>query len=197
MAATDAATLGEANANGRGQMAEQTRSAPGRPSVGEYLAISAVIGGAVALDVAAMGRAAAPVENREIVLPMLAMFAVTAVVWVLMVLFRNLAVLLGAVSVNYFCRMQGEAPSEWIERPAGVFNNSMQVPVLFYIVALLMISFNRVDLVQLSLAWIFIAFRVLHAAIYLLFNYVPLRFAAYAASCITLAAMWGRFAASY
>lgn len=167
-----------------------------RPSCKEYLAVSAIIA-AGALAIAALStRAAIPADPREFASPMIAMFALTAAVWLLMVISRNGAVLLGAASVSYFRDYKTEPPSEWIERPARTFNNLMQVPTLFYVVILLMIAFRDVDASQLSLAWMYVASRAIHAGIYILFNYVPFRFAVYAVSCITLAIMWARFALS-
>jgi len=176
-------------------MAEIHKDARG-PSGSEYLAVSAIIM-AGALAIAALSRQPAiPVSPSDIVSPMIAMFALTAAVWLLMVIFRNGAVLLGGASLQYFRDYETEPPSEWIERPARAFNNLMQVPTLFYVVMLMMAVFQRVDALQLSLAWMYVASRAIHAAIYILFNYVPFRFAVYAVSCITLAIMWARFALS-
>jgi hypothetical protein len=176
--------------------AEKARIYGERPSLREYLAIAIV----VAAGIVSVGWAStlpqAPAELREIVIPMIAMFALTSAVWLLMVIARNIAVLLGAVSVKYFHDYGDGAPDEWIERPARTFNNLMQAPTLFYVVALLVIVLHSVDASQVSLAWIYVASRAVHATIYIVFNYVPLRFASYAVSCIALAAMWARLALS-
>jgi hypothetical protein len=177
-------------------MAETVQPTHSRPRFSEYLAVGTIIAAGVAIIVAATSRSPAPVDVRELVGPMLAMFALTATVWLLMALFRNGAVLYGAASVKYFHDYKTEPPDEWIERPARTFNNLMQVPALFYITALLMMIFPWVDRAQINLAWIFVATRVLHTIIYIGFNYVPFRFATYAVSCITLGVMWMRFALS-
>jgi hypothetical protein len=57
----------------------------------------------------------------------------TAAIWLLMVLSRNGAVLMGAASVEYFRDYKGLPARECIERPARTFNNLMQVPTLFYV----------------------------------------------------------------
>jgi hypothetical protein len=167
-----------------------------RPSLREYLAIAIVIAAGIVLIMWASTLAPVPAEPREIVVPMTAMFALTTAVWLLMVVSRNVAVLLGAASVKYFRDYGDGAPDEWIERPARCFNNLMQAPTLFYVVALLAIVLRSVDASQVSLAWIYVATRAVHTAIYILFNYVPLRFAFYTVSCITLAVMWARLALS-
>lgn len=167
-----------------------------RPSGNEYLAVFAIILAGVVAIAALSTRPVIPAAPVDIVSPMIAMFALTAVVWLLMVIARNGAVLLGGASLKYFRDYETEPPSEWIERPARAFNNLMQVPTLFYVVMLLMIAFHNADALQLSLAWMYVASRAVHASIYILFNYVPFRFAVYAVSCITLAIMWARFALS-
>lgn len=165
-----------------------------RPSIAEYLAVGAIVTAGVASNVVVTRGSIVPADTRELLLPMLAMFALTAAVWVLMVVFRNGAVLLGAASVIYFRDYKSEKPEEWIERPARAFNNLMQAPMLFYVVALLMTAVPWADRAQVSLAWIYVASRAIHAVIYIGFNYVPFRFASYAVSCITLGTMWARLA---
>lgn len=172
----------------------QGQTEHGRPSAREYLAVALVIGMGVALIARARNLPNVPADPQGIVAPMIAMFTLTAAVWLLMVIYRNGAVLLGAVTVRYFRDCGPDAPPEWIERPTRTFNNLMQAPTLFYVVALLMIALRKIDASQVSLAWIYVATRAIHAAVYILFNYVPLRFAFYAASCITLAVMWARLA---
>jgi hypothetical protein len=167
-----------------------------RPGFREYLALSGIVAAGVAIILVATSQSPAPADARQLVGPMLAMFALTAVVWVLMVFFRFGAVLYGAASIKYFRDYKTEPPAEWIERAARTFNNQMQVPMLFYTIALLMMIIPWADRVQVSLAWMFVVMRVIHTAIYIGFNYVPFRFATYAVSCITLGVMWIRFALS-
>jgi hypothetical protein len=172
------------------------RAVASRPSVAEYLAIGAIIvsGGVAVVKLA--GGAPIPADARDLVSPLTAMFALTAIVWSLMVISRNGAVLLGAASVRYFEDYKTEPPVEWIERPARAFNNLMQVPTLFYVVAVVLMSLHAVDVQQVLLAWFYVGCRVVHAIVYIAFNYVPFRFAFYAVSCIALATMWARLASS-
>jgi hypothetical protein len=178
-------------------MAEKTQATQARPSVGEYLAVGAIIAAGIALILAATGHSTSPATVRDLVSPMTAMFALTAAVWLLMALVRNGAVLFGAASIKYFKDYKADQPDERIERPARTFNNLMQAPMLFYVISLLMIAIPWVDRPQINLAWLYVGSRALHAVIYMGFNYVPFRFATYAVSCITLAVMWARFALAF
>jgi len=131
----------------------------------------------------------------ELVLgPVFAMVALTALVWLAMVVVRNVSVMRGLSDGRYFLAYNPPLPPEWIERPARTFNNLMQVPPLFYLVCTLMLVTRSFDRSQLVCAWAFVALRAVHACVYVGWNYLPYRFAAWIASCITLGVLWFRFA---
>jgi len=132
----------------------------------------------------------------ELIRPIFALVALTGAVWVLMVVVRNAAVLRGVASVGYYRGYTGTAPPEWIERPARAFMNLLEVPVLFYLVCVLMLVTQRFDATQVRLAWSFVAIRAAHALIHVAWNDVRVRFAAYLAGCLVLAALWFRFASA-
>ena len=112
-----------------------------------------------------------------------------------MIVYRNVAFIRGAASERYFRTFIDDQPAEWVERPTRTYMNLLELPVLFYVVCLLMLATGKFDSLQVSLAWLFVATRYVHAFIYIGFNYVPLRFAAFLTGVITLAAIWTRFAA--
>ncbi len=111
-----------------------------------------------------------------------------------MVVYRNFALIRGAASRRYFQTFTTNMPAEWVERPARTYMNLLELPVLFYVVCLLMLTTGGFDTVQVTLAWIFVITRYVHAFIYIGFNYVPLRFTAFLTGVITLAVIWTRFA---
>jgi len=160
-----------------------------------YSAVSAALLLFGALLYAITSEAPVRLSSRAVIAPLQALVGLTAIVWLLMVLFRNGAVLRGLVSMRYYRDYVSGPPAEWVERPARVFDNLMQVPMLFYVVCVLMLVGDRVDNVQLTLAWLFVATRAAHAIIYIAVNHVPSRFASYAGGCITLGVLWARFAA--
>ena len=129
--------------------------------------------------------------------PIVALVAITAVVWCLMVAYRNVAFSRGLVSERYFQTFTSDAPREWIERPARAYMNLLELPILFYAVCSFMLATGHFDRTQVALAWLFVASRGVHAFIYIAFNYVPLRFAAFAAGAITLGVLWTRFALGF
>ena len=135
-------------------------------------------------------------EPRALLQPVFSMVLLTAIVWLGMAFVRNGAVALGVASVRYYATYDRDAPPDWIERPARAFNNLMEIPMLFYVLAALELALHRIDSAEVTLAWLFVGSRVVHAAVYVLWNRVSIRFAAYTAGCVTLAVMWARFAAS-
>ena len=136
-----------------------------------------------------------PAPSPTLVLgPVFAMGTLIAIVWLVLVVFRNLATLRGETPSAYYIAYKGPAPADWIERPARVFNNLMQLPTLFFVVCVLMLVTQHVDRVQLAYAWVFVALRALHAIVYMVWNVVAYRFAAWVMGSITLFLLWLRFA---
>ncbi len=163
-----------------------------------YLMIGAVLAGFLASLVAVVRTTSVSSSTSpsaaSLIQPIIALVILTGIAWVMMVVYRNVAVIRGAASVRYFQTYTTEAPAEWVERPTRAYMNLLELPVLFYVVCLLMLATGRFDAVQVSLAWLFALIRYAHAIIHIGFNYVPLRFAAFASGAITLGVLWARFA---
>lgn len=70
------------------------------------------------------------------------------------------------------------------------FDNQFQLPMLFFVAALLALQWNMVGWVEVLLAWLFVALRYVHAAIHVTSNRVHRRFAAYSAGLAVLALFW-------
>jgi hypothetical protein len=70
------------------------------------------------------------------------------------------------------------------------FDNQFQLPVLFFVGALIVLQLGLVTWVEVVLAWLFVAMRIAHAAIHVTSNRVFRRFAAYTAGLAVLAIFW-------
>jgi len=134
-------------------------------------------------------------KPEALIQPVVALFGLTALVWCLMVVRRNLATIRGKASLGYFQSFTSDAPAEWVERPARAYMNLLEAPILFYAVCAFMLGTGKFDSTQVALAWVFVLTRYVHAFIHIGFNYVPLRFVAFLAGSVTLAVLWARFAA--
>ena len=75
------------------------------------------------------------------------------------------------------------------------YQNQLELPLLFYVLIAFVLITRVESGVLLALAWIFVAARLIHAAIHVTSNHVPARFYAFIAGMVTLLVMWIVFAA--
>jgi hypothetical protein len=76
----------------------------------------------------------------------------------------------------------------------NAFNNQFQLPMLFYVLTILVIVTRHADLLFVILAWLFVVFRIWHAAIHTTTNVVMLRGPVYGLGGLVLMVMWLIFA---
>lgn len=85
----------------------------------------------------------------------------------------------------------------WTGRTAQVtnaFNNQFQLPTLFFVAVVLALITHKADFVFVVIEWLFVAFRILHAAVHTGPNIVRVRGPLWGLSSFTLLAMWVLFA---
>jgi hypothetical protein len=73
---------------------------------------------------------------------------------------------------------------------AYAFSNQFELPVLFYVLTLLAIATRHADKLFVLLAWLFVIFRILQAAIHVTNNDVRLRGGFYGIGALILVVMW-------
>lgn len=71
--------------------------------------------------------------------------------------------------------------------------NLLEMPVLFYVVAIAFYVTHHVGRGPLTLAWIYTALRILHSCEHLTTNHILRRLALFATSNVVLLALWIRF----
>jgi hypothetical protein len=76
---------------------------------------------------------------------------------------------------------------------AYAFGNQFELPVLFYVLTLAAIATRHADFLFVTLAWMFVVFRILQAFIHVTSNDVRLRGGFYGISALILVIMWGIF----
>lgn len=161
----------------------------------DYLRVGLLLTAFISLLVYLSQLADAPTPAPELVLgPIIALVALIAVVWLAMVVVRNAAVMRGISSPAYYLAYNSHEPPDWIERPARNFNNLLQLPTLFYVVCTLMLVTHHLDRAQLAYAWVFVAARVVHTVVHVVWNPLPYRFATWVMGALTLFVIWTRFA---
>ena len=73
-----------------------------------------------------------------------------------------------------------------VSNPSDNLKNLVELPVLFYALALYLFVTNQVDAAYVYAGWIFVGFRALHSAVHCTFNRVMLRFYLYLISSVSL-----------
>ena len=126
----------------------------------------------------------------SIIYPMSLLLLLTASVLFMMLFFRVKAVRSRKVSPRYFKLNKGAEIPDHLEAISQNFNNLLQLPVIFYVVCLLIISLN-LNLEAFTIyTWSYVIFRYLHSFIHLTSNNIIHRLFFFTLSCITLIVMW-------
>ena len=94
------------------------------------------------------------------------------------------------INPKYFVLLSGDTPPDYVQKIGRNFVNLLEVPVLFYLVAVLVITLQIDNTLLLNLAWLYVALRLVHSIIHVSYNHVIHRFTVFLLSLITLLAMW-------
>ncbi len=81
----------------------------------------------------------------------------------------------------------------WPKHPARItaaFHNQFETPVLFYLIVLIALVTAQADYALVVMSWLFVALRVVHAAIHTRSDDLWNRFRAFALGVTVLVAMW-------
>ncbi len=129
--------------------------------------------------------------DPSLFLPMFAMFAWTVCMFGRMAFLRFNGVRTRKVSAKYFEMFKGEVPQN-IQLAANNVNNLMQVPTLFYIICLFIMTAGLTDSIFMGLAFSYVGLRVAHSCIHVTYNKVIHRFIPFFFSNLLLFVMWVR-----
>jgi len=131
----------------------------------------------------------------QILMPAIALVAVTFVVWCWMYFTRLRYLRANRIDPNSIAtRERGAARLEPVSAPSDSFQNLFEMPVLFYVLIILLLDTGHANSGFVSAAWAFVALRTLHSAIHCTYNDVMHRFTVYALSSLVLWGMWTAFA---
>ncbi len=129
-------------------------------------------------------------NEYRLVYPMFALVLLTGTVLVILFRSRVRAVQQGSVSSKYFRIYQGEVEPEQSAKASRHFSNLFEAPTLFYAACLAGLGTHDGAGLLLVLAWLYVAVRVVHAAVHLGGNRLRHRMRAYFAGWLVLVAMW-------
>ena len=97
------------------------------------------------------------------------------------------------VHPRYYVLMSGDTPPDYVQKVGRNMANLLEVPMLFYLLAVLVILFEINNQLLIDLAWLYVLLRVLHSIIHISYNNVPHRFIVFVLSVVTLMIMWLQF----
>ena len=133
---------------------------------------------------------------KPMLLPILAQVFLTFAVWIYMYVTRLSEIRRKNINPQDLdTRVNGQALLTDSPRQADNLKNLFEMPVLFYVAALLSMVLMIQDAFLVQLAWGYVALRYLHSFVHCSYNRVMHRFMAYAASCVLLILIWARLAA--
>jgi hypothetical protein len=129
-------------------------------------------------------------KETQLVYPMFALVLLSAFVLVLLFRRRVQAVRGGSVSVRYFALFQGEVEPEDTVKAARHFSNLFEAPTLYYAACITAMVTHNGSPGVITLAWLYVAARLVHAVIHLGANRLRYRIRIYFFSWIVLLALW-------
>lgn len=129
-------------------------------------------------------------NNTAILLPVMTLVGWTFVVLLLIPFRRFRAAFQGKVSELDFRYGESKRVPGEVSLSNRNFMNLLEVPVLFYIVCLVFYVSGAAIASFMTLAWSYVALRVVHSLIHLSYNKVMHRLIAFAASNIVVIVMW-------
>lgn len=128
---------------------------------------------------------------KPMLLPIIAMAALTFIVWVYMYATR-----ISEMNRKRIDPQELDTHVKGLEKltdsagPASNLRNLFELPVLFYVAVIITLILLIQDPWLIALSWAYVIFRAAHSFIHCTYNNVMHRFTAYAASCVVLIMMW-------
>lgn len=131
--------------------------------------------------------------GMDILQPVVVLLAWTMVMWVWMYATRIPAMLKAGIDAKGMvgstgASLRAQLPDS-VSWKADNYNHLHEAPTVFYAVAIVLAIIGQGDGFNTTLAWAYVAFRVLHSIVQATVNRVALRFAMFALSSLALMAL--------
>lgn len=134
-----------------------------------------------------------PMFLRHPLLPVVAMVAITAVVWLRLYVQRIGEMRRRRIPPGDLATSRQAANVLQDVSAADNFRNLFEVPVLFYVFCLALYATQGQNALVLGGCWLYVALRAAHSAIHCTYNNVMHRFYAYLTSTVLLFGLWAWF----
>jgi hypothetical protein len=126
---------------------------------------------------------------QAILLPLFVQVGLTFVLLIMLAAGRVPLVMAGTVDHERFA-LTGEGFPPAVQKLSSAFRNQFEVPVLFYVLTVLAMATRQADTLFVVMAWLFVASRIVQAAIHCTSNTLALRGAVFFVGVVILLAMW-------
>ncbi|ODR99772.1 hypothetical protein AUC69_09230 [Methyloceanibacter superfactus] len=126
---------------------------------------------------------------EAILMPMFVQVALTFVLLFWTIILRLRAVRRGEVKPEQIALREPNWPPRVLQI-SNAFHNSVEMPVLFYVVVLLALITRTLDVTLYVLMWMFVVSRIVHATIHVTSNRLSHRTPVFLIGAIALALMW-------
>ncbi len=124
-----------------------------------------------------------------ILLPALAQILLVVVLYVHLAAAKSQATQRGEVDESRRA-LYADAWPEPVIQINNCIRNQFEVPVLFYVLVVMLWMLQAVSALTLTLAWLFVATRLLHAWVHIGSNVVPVRRRLFSVGVLLLVALW-------
>ena len=126
---------------------------------------------------------------QAILIPMFVQVALTFVLLFWLTILRLRVIRKGEVRPQQVA-LREPAWSPHVLQVGNAFHNQLELPVLFYVVTLLALFGDALDVVLYVLSWMFVLSRLVHTYIHVTSNRLDRRTAVFLVGAIALALMW-------
>lgn len=129
-------------------------------------------------------------DHQQIFAPMGALAFLTFLVLIQIPIRRIAAARARLVKAADFRFGESSAVPGDVSIPNRNYMNLLELPMLFYVGALMYQIAGKVDALALTLAWLYVGCRAVHSIIHLTYNHVLHRLAAFTVSNVVLTVFW-------
>ena len=129
-------------------------------------------------------------ENTLILYPIFALVALTLGIGIRLGVLRFAAVRRGDLTPRFYELNRGGKMPDYLAKVSQNYDTLLELPILFYLLAVCLFITDKVDMVQLLLAWLFIASRYAHSYIHITDNKLRPRMRAFLLGVLLVIVMW-------
>jgi len=129
-------------------------------------------------------------EQNLILPPVFALVALTFAIGIWLGKLRFTAVKRGDLNPRYYELNRGGKLPDYLAKVSHNYDNLLALPILFYVISILLFIMDKVEVIQIVLAWAFVISRYVHSYIHTTNNNLRYRMRAFMFGVVVLITMW-------